>query len=391
MTQSGTYIGSQIARRRFSRHDGTAKAGCSSADATHRFALYLMQCQRRSRFRERAQSAGPASVPRFREIVAESRSTAIVEVLRGRFLRGLQAGVLEPGERLPSARELVSEFHVDHRFIVAAYRQLEDEGLVTIRERGGVYIAANAANRAGLPALPVKWFVDMLCEAFAHEIAAPELHEWLRRSIETLRLRAAVISTTPDQVAGLTRELRDDFGLAVDGFTGLEIDGPSPYPASLRRADLIVATATGIEVARSIADELRKPLLEIDVRPHLGIGEWALLLRKRVWAVVASAAHEQMLRELLGSVRGVENLCVLVLDRDDLSSIPDGAPTYATHHVREKLAGALIRGRFLPAARAIAPDSARALFDFIVRANLASISAVHGAQSAPSRALPLDR
>ncbi|MEO6879153.1 MAG: GntR family transcriptional regulator, partial [Gemmatimonadaceae bacterium] len=128
--------------------------------------------------------------------------TTIAETLRGRVLRELQAGTLQPGDRLPSARELVAEFGVDHRMILAAYRQLVDEELVDVRERGGVYVSSSNATHTGFPALPVKWFVEMLTEGFAHEIPAPELHEWLRRSIETLRLRAVVLTTTSDQAAG---------------------------------------------------------------------------------------------------------------------------------------------------------------------------------------------
>lgn len=322
----------------------------------------------------------------YLSIVVETRSTAIVEALRGRTLRGLQAGTLRPGDRLPSARELVAEFAVDHRLIVAAYRQMSDEGLVTIRGRGGVYVASTPATIAGLPTLPVNWFVEMFTEAFAHEIAAPELHEWMRRAIETLRLRAAVISTTPDQVAGLARELRDDFGLAADGFTGPGLAGLSPHPASLRRADVIIATHAQRAIATRIADELGKPLVLIEVRPDLVAGDWALLLRQRVWAVVSTGEFADILRDFFADVRGVENLKILVFGRDDLATIPEDAPTYVTQQVRELLAGTPIRGRILPAARTIATDSARALFEFIVRRNVDAMSSVRdGAADAPRR------
>ena len=87
---------------------------------------------------------------------------------------------------------------------------------------------------------------------------------------------------------------------------------------------------------------------------------------------------------------GVENLRILVLGHDDLSVIPEGAPTYVTHEVRGKLAGTPVRGRIFPAARMIATESARTLFDFIVRANLESMSAMRGALEGPLPP-PLDR
>ena len=300
----------------------------------------------------------------------------IAETLRGRVLRGLQAGTLSPGDRLPSARELVSEFQVDHRLILAAYRQLADEELVEVRERGGVYVANSSSVRAGFPALPVKWFVEMLTEGFAHEIPAPELHEWLRRSVETLRLRAVVVTSTSDQAAGLARELRDDFGLVADGLIAADLAAADTTPALLRHADLIVATVAHVELARRLGSELNRPVVTVDVRPDLVVGDWALLLRQPVYAIVATAEFGDMLRKFFSEVRGVANLHILVLGRDELSAIPDGAPTYVTQRVRESLGNTRISGRVLPAARTISTSSAREIFSFIVRANLEASRAV---------------
>jgi len=55
---------------------------------------------------------------------------SILETLRSRVLRGLHARTLNVGERLPSARVLASEFGVDFRTILGAYRALATEGLV---------------------------------------------------------------------------------------------------------------------------------------------------------------------------------------------------------------------------------------------------------------------
>ena len=48
----------------------------------------------------------------------------IVDTIRRRVLRGIQAGALVAGDRLPSARELAPEFEVDYRVVIAAYRDL---------------------------------------------------------------------------------------------------------------------------------------------------------------------------------------------------------------------------------------------------------------------------
>lgn len=302
------------------------------------------------------------------------RRAEITDALRRRVLRGLQAGALRHGDRLPSARELEAEFETDHRVILDAYRQLVDEELVELRARGGIYVRL-VDPESGIPPLPQSWIADVLTDGLAREIPAPELHEWLRRCTETLRLRVAAISSTPDQVDGLCRELRDDFGFEADGLTADEARRGSPPPLPIRRADLIVTTAAHEAWVRELANELRKPVTVVNVRPDLHVGDWALLLRRPVYAIVGTPEFGDMLRRFFADIPGAsENLNVLVLDRDDLSVIPDDAPTYVTQHVRSRLGNVPIRGRILPAARTISTESAREIFSFIVRSNVEAMA-----------------
>lgn len=310
--------------------------------------------------------------------MSDSAST-ILETLRGRILRGLRSGTLESGGRLPSARELVVEFGIDHRPILSAYRQLAREGLVEVRERGGVYVAADTAPGWKLPpTLPVSWFVETFSEAYAREVPATELLDWLRRSLETVRIHTVVAAPREDQAAAIAQELRDDFGLESNILSPSDwLPGAAPFTA-LKRADLVVATTSAAAAVKPLAERLGKPYLEIEVRPDLVAGEWAMLLRQPLWALVATAEFGDMLRLLLANVKGIENLNILVHGRDDLTVIPVGAPTYVTHRVREALGDTVINGRILPAARAISAQTARQLFEFIVRANLRATQAMHG-------------
>ena len=302
----------------------------------------------------------------------------IVETLRSRVLRAVQSGALGDGDRLPSARDLATEFGVDHRVVLAGYRQLADEGLVELRTRGGIYVRVQRGAPGAIPPLPEGWMADVLSQALAREIPGPELHEWLRRTLETLRLRAVVITTTPDQAAGLCRELRDDFGMEADAVLASELVESGAQPLPIRRADLLLTTVAHAGQVRAIGAELKKPVTVIELRPDLTVGEWALLLRQPVYAIVASPKFGQMLRDFFKDLPDVKNLHVVVFGTDDLSSIPANAPTYVTQHVRAQLAGVTIPGRILPAARTISMQSAREIFGFIVRSNLEALARLGG-------------
>lgn len=302
----------------------------------------------------------------------------LVDLLRARILRGIEAGALRPGDRLPSARDWAAELQLDHRAVLAAVRQLGGEGLVETRERGGIYVSDRQQGGEGIPPLPEPWIIDVLAQGLIREIPVPELNEWLRRCTETLRLRAVVVTTTADQAFGLCRELRDDFGLEAEAVTPEELpppdaDATGSIALPLRRADLIVATRAHEARARELGAILRKPVIATDVRPDMVTGEWALLLRQPVYAVVATREFGEMLRRFFADVPGIENLHVVVFGHDDLTTIPAGAPTYVTQNVRANLAGVEIPGRILPAARTIAASSAREILAFIVRCNLEAL------------------
>jgi DNA-binding transcriptional regulator YhcF (GntR family) len=298
----------------------------------------------------------------------------ITDTIRRRVLRGLHAGALRVGDRLPSARALASEFDVDYRLVIAAYKDVAAEGLVELRPRGGVYVASRPAGAHGVPPLPQAWLTEVLADGLAREIPGPELHEWLRRCTETLRLRAAVIAATVDQVLGLCRELRDDFGLEADGVTAQSLHDAAEPPLALRRADLIVTTVANADRVRALAEQMRKKVIVIDVRADLLIGEWALLLRQPVYAVVATTEFGNMLRRFFAGTAGADNLRIIVAGEDDLSAIPADAPTYVTQQVQRDFGDVAIPGRILPAARTISSESSREIFAFIVHSNIEAIS-----------------
>lgn len=68
----------------------------------------------------------------------------------------IETGALRPGEQLPGIRPLAEELVVNPNTVAKAYRELEHEGVVELRQGAGAFIAeqarpkdATAAMRAG--------------------------------------------------------------------------------------------------------------------------------------------------------------------------------------------------------------------------------------------------
>jgi DNA-binding transcriptional regulator YhcF (GntR family) len=304
--------------------------------------------------------------------VAERRSE-VTEILRQRVLRALQAGTLHAGDRLPSTRDLSAEFGEDHRVILASYRALADEGLVELRPRGGVYAARTIGPDGALPLPAEGWLIDTLAEAVARGIPAVELGEWLRRVVSTLRLRAAVVATTPDQIEGIRRELLDEYGLESEGVDAAHLE-TTREPVILRHIDILVTTEAHTQVVQRVAKRLGKPSICATVRPDLIGGEWSLLLKAPVYVVVRDDRFADTLARFFANTEGRENLRMMIVGRDDLTTIPAGAPTYVTRSARDAIGDVRIAGRILPAARIFSAEASREILSFIVRANLRAMT-----------------
>jgi hypothetical protein len=217
----------------------------------------------------------------------------------------------------------------------------------------------------------------VLTQGITREVPVSELHEWLRRSVETLRLRAAVIAGTTDQLVGICRELEDDYGLQASGVDLATFTDDRDLASAVKSADLLVTTEAQRTRVAALAARLGKRHVVIGVRLDLVGGEWRMLLRRPVYVIASDARFIEMLRGFFANTPGADNLRPLLLGRDDVAAIPDGAPTYVTQSARDKLGDTRIKGRIIPAARVLSTESAREIISFIVGMNLEALAARH--------------
>lgn len=66
--------------------------------------------------------------------------TQIVEHIKGL----LAAGVLVPGDQLPTVREVAAELRINFNTVARAYRILHDEGVISTQQGRGTFVLAQA-------------------------------------------------------------------------------------------------------------------------------------------------------------------------------------------------------------------------------------------------------
>ena len=302
------------------------------------------------------------------------QETALSDKLRDRILSALHLGLLQPGDRLPSIRTLWREMGVDHRVVAQAYRVLEDEGLVEVRGRSGVYLAPQDQLGGEVLAETARWMAGVLVEGWKRRMTLAEIPELIRRCTSTVRLRCACVESNVDHLTWLCGEMAEDYGVST---VGLEVDAlrdDDVLRAATRSADFLVTTTYHADEVRPIAERLRKPLVAVTLREDLLTEIRRRLAVGPVYFVGTDVRVEDKLRRMFDGAPA-EYLRVLVVGRDDLASVPDGSPAYVLRSARDRLGGVPPNLRPLATLRAFSRTTQRAILQIIVGANIVSIEA----------------
>lgn len=303
------------------------------------------------------------------------RRGEIAEVLRGRILSGLHVGSLVGGERLPGARAIAEEFHVNERVALAALRTLAEEGFVTLRPRSGAYVTPpHPLGESVLPDVGA-WVIGMLIQARSRGLAPREIPIYLQRVLDTRRIRAACIECNADQLDLLCSELKSDFGFETHAVMTEDMERAD----AVVHGDVLVTTVFHSAEVQALARRLGKPCVSVTLNPNL-IKEIGQRLKSGpLYYIATDTRFERKLRTMLEGLGPLTNLRVMLIDRDDLDAIPRDAPTYVMSSARkygvERYGPNGGPGRPMHPPRVFSDESARDLLALMVRANTVALAA----------------
>lgn len=69
---------------------------------------------------------------------------------------GIDTGALQAGEKLPTIRRLAEELVINPNTVVRAYRELQHEGVVELRQGSGAYVARSVIERSRVMAKAIR-------------------------------------------------------------------------------------------------------------------------------------------------------------------------------------------------------------------------------------------
>lgn len=82
-------------------------------------------------------------------LIDESDARPIYRQVADEIRRLIAGGALAEGEPLPSVRQVAVDLGVNLNTVAGAYRELQAEGLVTIRHGSGAVVASRKTNTKG--------------------------------------------------------------------------------------------------------------------------------------------------------------------------------------------------------------------------------------------------
>jgi GntR family transcriptional regulator len=120
------------------------------------------------------------------EHIDSRSSTPIYAQIASRIRVAVAAGELQAGDGLPSVRQLATRLRVNPATVVQAYRELETEGLVEMRQGAGTFVKdVSPERRSRERASEARRLVrEFLAEAARRGIGASELRQALDAEFE---------------------------------------------------------------------------------------------------------------------------------------------------------------------------------------------------------------
>jgi GntR family transcriptional repressor for pyruvate dehydrogenase complex len=168
------------------------------------------------------------------------RRTRLYEEVADRLRAFIDAKQLQPGDRLPSEREIASWLEVSRTSVRQALTALKAVGLVDMRHGGGVYLVRATDEVIPTLALQLSGQYEKL----------PAIME-VREALETATCRLAARRRSPAELAALRRAL-DRMSKAIER-------GEDPAPADALFHDAI-AKAAHNELLHDLMLQLRDPI-----------------------------------------------------------------------------------------------------------------------------------
>lgn len=199
-------------------------------------------------------------------------------------------GRLQPGDRLPSERELVKKLGVSRASLREAMRALEAMGIIEVKPGSGSFVRRAQAGQAGSSWVP--WLLG-------HWQEIMELVE-LRQALETRAAHLAAMRASATQIEAIATTL-DRMAAAIEaGDAEAIVVADKAFHEMVAEASGNKLIANVLNLANAALSETRGAILSLPGRPDKSLAEHRL-----IWEAITARDPERAAEAVLHHIEGV--------------------------------------------------------------------------------------
>ncbi|MFN3421558.1 MAG: GntR family transcriptional regulator [Armatimonadota bacterium] len=211
----------------------------------------------------------------MRWVLKRTKGVSLTEQLIEQVRYAIATGQLKPGDQLPPGRVLAHELGVHPNTVFAAYRQLEDEGLLVLRQGSGAYVASLSHDQLKRSTQErLERAISMLLELVQTGlISLDELRRVVDERLQSLQrnqvtLQVAFVECNLEQMETCCAQLEKVLGTEVEPVL---LDDAKRDKRRLRSFALIVTTYFHLREVTELAGKKQKivPVLSVPSRRSL--------------------------------------------------------------------------------------------------------------------------
>jgi GntR family transcriptional regulator len=211
------------------------------------------------------------------EIRIEPRSQLPVYVQLQEQLKFLiLSGELEPGARLPTAKQLGGYLQINRNTVLKAYQELVRDGLIECRRGAGCSVLEQPA---GLPSSVFANLLEVIDDAIEQaselgvgpdDFAALAYSRAKQRQDVQVKRRLIFVECSPEGAEALARKIEDRLHVDVTPVVLRDFEQPTPEVEELLQdVDVIATTFFHIQDLRKLLPDTKRKLVALSVKPHL--------------------------------------------------------------------------------------------------------------------------
>jgi DNA-binding transcriptional regulator YhcF (GntR family) len=185
-------------------------------------------------------------------------------------------GTLEPGARLPTARQLGGFLNINRNTVLKAYQELVRDGLIECRRGAGCTVLEEPKVFPRSALARVLAVVDEAIEQAGELGVGPDDFAALayarakqRQDVHAKR-RLLFVECSVEGAEALARRIEQQLDLEVTPVVLRDVANPTPEVEELLgQVDVIATTFFHIEQLRALLPKTKKRVLALSVKPHL--------------------------------------------------------------------------------------------------------------------------